>query len=182
MEAGNQGAACFNCGLPDAKIRAKVWLTWVTENRPHNYLDGGRTTIPSRCDLRRPSRRTLPFCNEECAAQTMFLQLAAHATKDSITRYLAGKPIAYSDFRRMVPVETVEGRLDRYETPLQVADFTDSKRCKNGNLMLPLMNRKNRGFRNAGGRPRKYETTAEKQRAYRDRIRFDNRSLGASAI
>ena len=80
---------CFNCGLPDSKLRARVAMKAANA-------------------YQRSSRQTLAFCDEECAHQTMFLQLPTRSTKDSITRLLGANPIAYADYRRLVAVERVD--------------------------------------------------------------------------
>jgi hypothetical protein len=132
--------ACVNCGLP-GRVRAKVKLK--AEN-----------------SFRRDSVKTLVFCGQECAIQTAFLQLKTVSTRESITRYLAGKPITLAQFRELVPVETSNvlpehsrgGRPVKWATaahkqreyrrrqkngstvtnpPMQLADSTGPKNAKN---------------------------------------------------
>src|SRR5882672_2236162 len=105
---------CFNCGLPDATVKAKVRLC-----RENAY--------------RRDSRRTLPFCNSECARQAMFLQLEVRSTRDAGTRFMGGSPMSYAEFSERVPVEIVEGS-DRAATIAESRINTGSKNALIENL------------------------------------------------
>jgi len=51
---------------------------------------------------RRETYRTVFFCNQGCAAETAFLELPAHSTKDAIVRFFGGRPIHYREFRELV--------------------------------------------------------------------------------
>ena len=122
---------CFNCGLPNPRIKAKIKL------KPNNRYNT-------------ESIRALPFCSEECALQTMFLQLSTHST------------IRYSEFKSKVTVELVNDGLTVTKPPIQAIDFKGSKMAKNEEMTTsPHFE-----FRN-GGRPRKWNSGAERQRAYR---------------
>lgn len=72
--------SCANCGLPGAKFEARV------RQRPENRF-------------RRETFRTVMFCNQECAVQAAFLRLEAHITRETVTRFYAGHPIRYAEFR-----------------------------------------------------------------------------------
>jgi hypothetical protein len=146
---------CFNCGLPDPRVRASVVLR-ERDGNPYKH----------------DSTRVLPFCGEECARQTTFLQLHTVSTPDRVTRFLAGKPITYAEFKAKVPV-AVERRpsgQDRSETIAEARVNSGAAEAENGLLGLPHAEPENGGFPNAkrrGGRPRKWKNDAERMRARR---------------
>jgi len=88
---------CYNCGLPDAAFQAKI-------------------KFKAKTAFRGASTRTLNFCSAECSRQTSFLQLETRSTPESVTRFLAGKPIRYSEYREIVPL--VDAALSEGSTPL----------------------------------------------------------------
>lgn len=142
---------CYNCGSPDVKFKAKIRL--CAENA-----------------FRRSSSRTLSFCNQGCARQTMFLQLETRSTRDTVTRFMGGHPITYAEFRKRVPVEPV-GESDRAETMLETRVNTGSPEVENEKVDLPhrdeVSERSEALYRRVGGRPRKWASEAERMRAYR---------------
>jgi hypothetical protein len=142
---------CYNCGLPDVSVKARVCL------RAEN-------------SFRRGSHRTLPFCNEECARQTMLLQLETRSTRENVTRFMGGSPITYAEFRKRVPVEPVGGS-DRAETIAQTRINTEAPEAENGKVDLThgerVSVRSEATCRRVGGRPRKWVSEAERMRVYR---------------
>jgi hypothetical protein len=142
---------CFTCGLPDATVKAKVRL-----RRENAY--------------RRDSRRTLPFCNSECARQAMFLQLEVRSTRDSVTRFMGGSPINYAEFSERVPLEIVEGS-DCSETIAESRVNTGSTNALIENLDPEYregVSERHMGlYSRRGGRPRKWASDAERMKAYR---------------
>jgi hypothetical protein len=142
---------CYSCGLPDVSFKAKIRL------RAEN-------------SFRRGSNRTLPFCNEECARQTMFVQLETRSTRETVTRFMGGYPITYAEFRKRVAVEAV-GQSDRAETIAETRINTEPPEAENGKVDLThgerVSERSEAVYRRVGGRPRKWVSEAERMRAYR---------------
>jgi hypothetical protein len=100
-------SACENCGLPDAKLRAKIHRKDGTAWRPD-------------------STRTLLFCGEQCARQFAFLQLETRSTSDKIARYLGKKQIRFSQFVRIVPLALVDPPLKPHCVPVERSEFLQS--------------------------------------------------------
>jgi hypothetical protein len=74
---------CYDCGLPNPRIKARI--KFAAEN-----------------PFMRDGSKVLPFCNDECALQTMFLQPPVRSTRDTIARIRHGRAIRYSEFRSKV--------------------------------------------------------------------------------
>ncbi len=75
--------SCSNYGLPEAHFAVRVRQRAENRYQRETYL-------------------TLMFCTLECAAQTMFLRLETRTTRETVTRFFAGRPIRYAEFRRLV--------------------------------------------------------------------------------
>jgi len=146
---------CLNCGLPRVRVRARIRLQ--AEN---DYL--------------RDSFRRLPFCSEECAYQTAFLQLHTVSTPTTITRYLGSKPITYAEFRSKVKlgVEPVAERGLMSRKPIAETRInTGVPEAENEKMGLPYTEVVSGRSERLGGRPRKWSSEAERKRAYRERAR-----------
>jgi hypothetical protein len=136
---------CYNCGLPDPGIQARVKL--AVENT-----------------YRRSAVRALPFCNEECALQSMFLQLPTRSTRDSIARIQDGRAVSYAEFRSKVRVHGQTVTKTIAGTRINI----DPEEAENEELTPEA----HPGFLSRkGGRPRKYNSTDERQKAHAQRQR-----------
>jgi hypothetical protein len=150
-------SVCENRALPDARIRARIRLR-----------DGNA--------FKADSRKTFVFCCETCGLQTAFLQLETSSTRDSITRFLAGKAVSFAQFCQLVPLERVDGRSERPEIPLQVLDSVSPKIAKSDFMTPP-----HAGISGRAGRPRKWISEAERKRALRQRKK-QGLILGSSPV
>ena len=87
-----------------------------------------------------------------------------------LTGILAGKPITYAEFCRLVPVELVDSRSDRPETIAETRINTGAAEAKNEILDLYHgggVSGRLEGLKRKGGRPRKWGSEAERKRSYR---------------
>ena len=150
MRDTSRDATCYNCGLPGASLRARVQL------RAEN-------------SYRRPKPQLLRFCNQRCAVETMFLQLPTKSTRESITRFLGSNPVTFAEFSSVTTVEVVEDGLDRYEKASGTCINSGAEEGEVEEVTLPHIPPEFRNARGPRGRPRKWESRAEKQRAYRRR-------------
>lgn len=93
---------CFGCGIPITnEIRCRI-------------------KFPAENKFRKASIRAESFCSEACAYCVMFDLLPKEVSRDSITRFLAGKPITLAQYKEKV-------QLDRYEIPSEDVDSKDRK-------------------------------------------------------
>ena len=155
MQDNECAGSCYNCASPSVKVRTRIKF------KPKN-------------DYQRDSRRTLPFCSEECAYQTAFLQLHTVSTPTSITRYLGSKPIAFAEFRSKVrlEVEPVSGRGLTVRKPIAETRInTGVQEAENQELALPYVDLVSVRSERLGGRPRKWNSESARLRAYRERVR-----------
>jgi len=144
----NVEKVCFNCGLPGARVRAKV-------------------TLKAENSFKRKASKVLDFCSEECGVQTMFLQLPVVSDRHRIARILHGKAIRYSEFRKGVRLERVDGGQTVTKTPSRTRINSGSNEGENAELIPEA----HEGFLSRGGRPRKYRSDSERRRAHAERQR-----------
>lgn len=144
---------CFNCALP-SDCATRRGCSVVLRLRPANSFV-------------RATRRTVWCCSESCAYQAAYLQLETRSTRDSITRFLGEKPISY----RQLPLGLAKSQSDRPETIAETRMFIDAKNGENGFVGLPhgdLVSGREDGLgTRRGGRPRKWNSEAQRKRAYR---------------
>jgi len=141
---------CENCGLPAWAVSGPgVKLT--IEAKPENRFQQNQ----------RARKRTVWCHNEECAIQTLAVSKYGPASHKW--------PITLAQFRAMN--RDVIRRAACYEIPSQDADSRDPKNALNEKVSLPRTERLLGEFRNAGGRPRRFNSNAARQREYRNRLK-----------
>lgn len=141
--------SCHNCGMPNWAISGDGVETRLRQ-KPHNRF----------------SRDTKPrvwCCSESCA-----LQARAQAEMGSATHRW---PMTLSEYAAQERTQR-QRRSDRAKTTSEVIDSKEPKMGKNGFMTLPYLERQNALVSaRKGGRPRKWETNAERMRAYRQKLK-----------
>lgn len=142
--------ACHNCGLPSdcsSSAGRKITIEIQPQSRFH-----------------RVSRRTVWCHSDLCAYQAL-----------AIARYGPAShkwPISLAQFRATNPLASQE-RSDRPEMGSEVADSKEANMGLVGDLDLPqqepISGRKTAPGTRAAGRPRKWQSEAERKRVYRQR-------------
>ena len=146
---------CCNCALPYVRGRARIKLK-------------------AKNEYQRNSHRTLPFCSEECAYQTAFLQLHTVSKPTTTTRYLGLKPISLPEFRSKVrlDVQQIAKRDPMSRKPITETHInTGVPEAQNEEMALPYTDLVSGRSKCLGGRPRKWYAEADRKRAYRERLR-----------
>jgi len=145
--------SCESCGLP----------SWAASS------GGLKVTVRVKAEnkMRRDRSRKVWVCSEDCA----WCVLAVAEMGKGSHRW----PISLAEFKRQNRglFLSALGRLDRYETTLSGPHKQRGCKTLIAESGTPVSDSQKRGFRNAkrasGGRPRKHETDAARQRAYRQR-------------
>jgi hypothetical protein len=144
---------CESCGLP----------SWAVEKDGFNV----RVRVRAENRMRRDRTKTVWACSQSCA----WCVLAAAEMGSASHRW----PISLVEFQKQNRglFNSALGRSDRYETT--PSDPHKQRGCETliSESGTPVSDSPKEAFRNAkraaGGRPRKHETGADKQRAYRQR-------------
>ena len=148
------GHTCENCGLPQDAVNVAGITMRLPVRAENSFQQDGRTKAW--------------FHSFECAIQSLYLTLDCKSTAQSVTRSLDGEKVSLADFRSWATAQI------RYET-IPIGIENKGLRTALFDLMTwqgqeaDSLRKSSVESAPTKGRPAKFSSAAERQRAYRKR-------------